>query len=146
MIPIAVPVLSGNEARYLQDCVTTGFVSSVGPFVGRFEIMVAKATDASAAFAVASGTAGLHLALVAASVQPGDLVIVPAYTFIATAAAVAHCGATPWVFDIAPDTWTLDPALVAKILRAETRRETVPACIAQPAGELPRSCRCMLSA
>lgn len=133
MIPLAIPDLAGNESRYLQECVTSGFVSSVGPFVGRFEAMVAEATGAKDAFSTASGTAGLHLALVAAGVQPGDLVIVPAYTFIATANAVAHCGATPWIFDVTANTWALDPALVAKTLLTETRREN-GACVHQATG------------
>ena len=122
MIPLAEPDLSGNEARYLQECVTTGFVSSVGPFVGRFEQMVAEAAGARAAFATASGTAGLHLALAAVGVKADDLVIVPSFTFIATANAVAHCGATPWIVDVSSETWTLDTGLVARALVAETRR------------------------
>ena len=123
MIPLAEPDLSGNEARYLQECVTTGFVSSIGPFVGRFEQTVAEAMGARAAVATASGTVGLHLALTAVGVRPGDLVIVPSFTFIATANAVAHCGASPWIFDISLETWTLDADLVARTLAAETRRE-----------------------
>ena len=122
MIPLAEPDLSGNEARYLQECVTTGFVSSVGPFVGRFEQMVAEAAGARAAFATASGTVGLHLALAAVGVKADDLVIVPSFTFIATANAVAHCGATPWIVDVSSETWTLDTGLVARTLVAETRR------------------------
>ncbi len=123
MIPLVEPDLSGNEARYLQECVTTGFVSSIGPFVGRFEAMVAKALGACEAVATASGTVGLHLALTAVGVKAGDLVIVPSFTFIATANAVAHCGASPWLFDVSPETWTLNADLVARILAAETRRE-----------------------
>ena len=122
MIPLAEPDLSGNEARYLQECVTSGYVSSIGPFVGRFEAMVAAALGAREAVATASGTVGLHLALTACGVHPGDLGIVPSFTFIATANAVAHCGASPWIFDISPATWTLDAALVARTLAAETRR------------------------
>lgn len=133
MIPLAIPVLSGNEARYLQDCVTTGFVSSVGPFVSRFEAMIAESTGAASAFATSSGTVGLHLALTAAGVRPGDLVIAPSYTFIASANAVAHCGASPWIVDIAADTWTLDPTLVATALQTETRREN-GACIHRATG------------
>jgi dTDP-4-amino-4,6-dideoxygalactose transaminase len=133
VIPLAEPDLSGNEARYLQECVTTGFVSSVGPFVGRFEEMVARAAGAREAVATASGTVGLHLALVAAGVKPGDLVIIPSFTFIATANAVAHCGASPWIFDISPESWTIDPALVARTLAAETRREN-GACVHRASG------------
>ena len=93
MIPLAVPNLSGNEAKYLQECIDSGFVSSVGPFVSRFEQMIAQAAGSPYAVATASGTAGLHVALVALGVKPGDLVILPSLTFIATANAVSYCGA-----------------------------------------------------
>lgn len=124
MIPLAVPNLSGKEAAYLQECIESGFVSSVGPFVDRFERIVAEASGAREAVAVASGTVGLHLALIVAGVKPGDLVIVPSFTFIASANAIFHCGATPWVFDIAPDTWLLDVDLVARTLEAETELQS----------------------
>ncbi len=133
MIPLAEPDLSGNEARYLQDCVTSGFVSSVGPFVERFEGLVAEAAGARQAVATASGTVGLHLALVAAGVKPGDLVIVPSFTFIASANAVSHCGASPWLFDIDPETWTLDAGLVARALEADTDRKA-GACVHRATG------------
>lgn len=122
MIPLAIPNLAGNEARYLQDCVTTGFVSSVGPFVRRFEEMVAAATDAADAVAVSSGTVGLHLALVCAGVRHNDLVVLPALTFIASANAIAHCGATPWLMDVTSESWTFDPDLLDRTLAAETER------------------------
>ena len=86
MIPIAVPNLAGNEARYLQECVDSNYVSSVGPFVDRFEEMVAAASGAPHAVATSSGTTGLHVALTALGVQRDDLVILPSLTFIASAA------------------------------------------------------------
>lgn len=133
MIPLAEPDLSGNEARYLQDCVTSGFVSSVGPFVEKFEGLVAAAAGTSEVFATASGTVGLHLALIAAGVKPGDLVIIPSFTFIASANAVAHCGASPWIFDVDPQTWTIDADLVVRMLNTETGRKN-GACIHRPTG------------
>jgi len=120
MIPLAVPNLAGNEARYLQECIASTYVSSVGPFVSRFEAMVAAATDASEAVAVANGTVGLHLALTCAGVARDDLVILPALTFIASANAIAHCGALPWLFDVTPESWTLDPAALERALATET--------------------------
>jgi len=120
MIPLAVPNLSGNEARYLQECVDSTFVSSVGPFVGRLENMVAEAAGVSDCVATASGTAGLHAALLSVGVGPGDLVVVPSYTFIASANAVAHCGAEPWLMDVDHDSWTLDADLLEKTLSADT--------------------------
>ncbi|MFD2235491.1 DegT/DnrJ/EryC1/StrS family aminotransferase [Phaeospirillum tilakii] len=120
MIPLCVPDLSGNEARYLAECVETTFVSSVGPFVNRFETMIAYATGAGQAVATSAGTTALHLALVTLGVEPGDLVIVPSFTFIASANAIAHAGAVPWLADIAVDSWTLDPLVLERMLDEET--------------------------
>lgn len=119
LIPLAVPNLSGNEAKYLQECIDSGFVSSVGPFVSRFEQRIAQAAGSPYAVATASGTAGLHVALVALGVKPGDLVVVPSLTFIATANAVSYCGARPWLVDCDPDTWNLDCGLLEQILTEE---------------------------
>ena len=123
MIPLAVPNISGNEGLYLQECVRSNFVSSVGPFVGRLETMCAEAAGADHAVATSSGTTGLHLALTAVGVKPHDLVIAPAFTFIASANAISHCTASPWLFDINPDDWTLDPDLVRAELRAHAQRK-----------------------
>lgn len=122
-IPLCVPDLSGREAEYLRQCIESTLVSSVGPFVGRFESMVAAAAGAPAAAATSSGTAGLHVALVAMGVRRDDLVILPTYTFIASANAISHAGATPWLLDIDPSSWTLAPELLRRQLERETRRE-----------------------
>ncbi len=113
MIPLAVPDLTGNEANYLAECVRSTFVSSVGAFVGRFEAGLAERAGAAGAVASCSGTTALHLMLHVAGVKPGDLVVLPTLTFIASANAIAHCGATPWLFDVDPASWTLDAAAVA---------------------------------
>lgn len=123
MIPLAIPDLSGNEAAYLMECVRTNFVSSVGPFVTRLEQMTADATGARACAATSSGTTGLHAALMTVGVGPGDLVLLPSFTFIASANAVAHCHATPWFVDISPDSWCMSPLQLAGLLSDETRRE-----------------------
>lgn len=112
MIPLAVPNLVGNEKKYLDNCIDSTFVSSVGEYVTRFEGMVAKATGSYYAVATNSGTAGLHAALTAMGVKYGDLVIIPTFTFIASANAVAHCGAIPWCMDISPSDWCLNPGTV----------------------------------
>ena len=119
MIPLAIPDVSGNEAAYLQECIESTFVSSVGPFVGRFETMVAEASGAPGAVAVSAGTTGLHLALHALGVRPGDLVALPSLTFIASANAIAHCGAMPWLFDVDPGAWTIDVGQLASVLRRD---------------------------
>jgi dTDP-4-amino-4,6-dideoxygalactose transaminase len=122
MIPLLTPDLRGNEEAYVVDCVRSNFVSSAGPYVKRFEDLVAKASGSPRAVATSSGTCALHLALLVAGVEPDDLVIVPSLTFIATANAVSHCGATPWLLEVDAETWNLDPSLVARTLAAETRR------------------------
>ncbi|MBF0353791.1 MAG: DegT/DnrJ/EryC1/StrS family aminotransferase [Alphaproteobacteria bacterium] len=122
MIPLSTPDLSGNEARYLQQCIEDGFVSTAGAFVPRIEEMVALHSGARQAVATASGTCALHVGLVALGVKPDDLVILPSYTFIASANAISHAGAIPWLFDISADSWTLDPKLLAAKLESETRR------------------------
>ena len=97
-------------------------ISSVGPFVDRFEEMLTGATGARAAVATASGTAGLHAALVAAGVGRNDLVLLPSFTFIASANAVAQCGAYPWLLDIDAASWTLSPRAVEEALESQARR------------------------
>ncbi|MEP9370669.1 aminotransferase class I/II-fold pyridoxal phosphate-dependent enzyme [Mesorhizobium sp. KR1-2] len=120
MIPLCVPNISGNEAKYLAECVETSFVSSIGPFVTRFEDMVAAAAGTRGAVATSAGTTALHAALIAVGVRPGDLVICPSLTFIASANAISHCGATPWLFDVDAESWTLDPKLLARELAEST--------------------------
>lgn len=119
MIPLSVPNLCGNEKKYLCECIDTTYVSSVGEFVERFEQMVARATGSACAVATSSGTTGLHVALTAAGVRSGDLVIIPSFTFIASANAVRHCGADAWLMDISDCDWCLDPMLVRKEIARE---------------------------
>ena len=119
-IPLNIPNLSGNEAKYLQDCVETNFVSSSGRFVSKLEEMVAQISGCPDIVATSAGTTALHLALVTLGVKPGDLVIVPSLTFIASANAISHAGAQPWIFDIEPENWCLDPAFLKATLEDET--------------------------
>ena len=121
MLQLSSPDLSGNESRYLQECITSTFVSSAGPFVSRFEEMVAEASGTATSVAVTSGTCGLHAALTAIGVCPGDLVVLPSYTFIASANAISHCGASPWLLDIDPKTWTLKTTQLKDVLATETK-------------------------
>lgn len=122
MIPLIIPNLSGNEATYLQECIHSNYVSSVGPFVNRFEEMVGNAAGESIAVATSSGTAGLHIALVAAGVLRDDLVILPSFTFIASANAISHAGAIPWLLDIEEQSWTLDPLILQQCLKEQTKQ------------------------
>jgi perosamine synthetase len=120
-VPVAEPLLDGNEAEYLLECVRSGWISSQGPFVHAFEQAVAGFHDASFALATSSGTTALHLALVSLGVGAGDEVIVPDLTFAATASAVVHAGATPVLVDVDPTTWTLDPESISAALTGRTR-------------------------
>ena len=123
MIPIAVPNLAGNEGAYLAQCVAENFVSSVGAFVTRFEQMVAEAAGAPDAVATASGTTALHTALATLGVGHGDLVILPAMTFIGSANAINQAGARPWLIDVSRESWTLDPQRLEAALAGKTRRD-----------------------
>ena len=110
------PSFGGNEWLYAKECLDTGWVSSVGKFVDRFEHDLAEFTGAAHAIAVVNGTAALHVCLMLAGVGRGDEVLVPAMTFIATANAVSYCGAVPHFVEIAEDTLGVDPAALAAYL------------------------------
>jgi perosamine synthetase len=115
-IPLCVPHLGGNEWQYLKECLDTNWVSSAGPFVTRFETMMADYVGAKYAVATTSGTAALHVALLVAGVQPEDEVVVPTLTFIATVNAIRYVGAWPVFIDAEPDYWQMDPLLLAEFL------------------------------
>ena len=123
MIPLAVPNLTGREAEYLQECIESTFVSSVGPFVTKFEEVVVECSGSKFCVATSAGTTGLHVALEAIGVSRNDLVILPSFTFIASANAIAYCGASPWLFDVSEESWTLDPAMLARHLASETEQK-----------------------
>ncbi|HEX7830408.1 MAG TPA: DegT/DnrJ/EryC1/StrS family aminotransferase [Thermoanaerobaculia bacterium] len=120
-IPVASPSLTGNEKAYVLDCLESGNISSIGAYVGRFEREFADYCGVRHAVACSNGTAALHLALLAFDVKPGDEIIVPTVTFVATANAVTYCGATPVFVDSEPSTWCLDPADVEAKITPRTR-------------------------
>lgn len=123
MIPLAVPNLNGNERKYLNQCIDTTFISSVGEFVNKIEELTAQACGTKYAVAMSSGTTALHLSLIGTRVSRDDIVIIPNFTFIATANAVSHCGAVPWVMDISPDSWTLDVSQLESELSLYTEKK-----------------------
>jgi len=144
-IPLAVPDLRGNEVAYLVRCVEDNWVSSAGPFVTEMERRVAEITGAAHGVATVNGTAGLHLALRAAGVGPGDRVVVPDWTFGATANAIFHAGAEPYFADITEESWTLDSVAVRHILeRPENRVRAVIAvhALGHPAEMDPLGAAC----
>lgn len=123
VIPNAVPRLAGREWEYVKECLDTNWVSSAGPFVDRFEQEIAAYVGVPHAVSTVNGTAALHVALKVAGVEPGDEVLVPAMTFIATANAIAYCGAHPVFLDAEPVAWGLDPDKLADFLDRECVRK-----------------------
>src|SRR5579885_76937 len=119
VIPLSAPEIRGNEWRYVKECLDTGWVSSAGAFVDRFERETARKLGAEHAVACQSGTAALHVALEVAGIGPGDEVLVPTLTFIAPANAVCYVGATPLLVDVDPDHWGIDLDLVETFLRKD---------------------------
>lgn len=109
IIGLHEPFFEGREWKYVKECLDTGWVSSVGKFVDRFEKKLAEYTGVKGAIAVVNGTCALHLALKLAGVKTGDEVIVPTLTFVATANAVSFTGATPHFVDSEESTLGLDP-------------------------------------
>jgi len=120
-IPIAEPLLKGNELKYLTDCINTGWVSSAGKYVKKFEEGFSAYIGCKNGVAVHTGTAALHLALAALGIGKGDEVIIPCLTFAATANAVLYTGARPIFVDVDTDTWNIDPNLLEKALSAKTK-------------------------
>jgi perosamine synthetase len=108
-IPLHAPQFFGNERQYLEECISSGFVSSVGHYVDRFERELAAFVGARRAIAVVNGTAALQVALQLAGVEAGDEVLIPSLTFVATANALHYLGATPHFVDSSPTNLGLDP-------------------------------------
>ncbi|MFN0124146.1 MAG: DegT/DnrJ/EryC1/StrS family aminotransferase [Blastocatellia bacterium] len=120
-IPVADTRLDGNEMEYLRQCVESNWISSIGPFVGRFEQQFAAAVGCEHGVACANGTVALHLTLAALGIGPGDEVILPAFTMIAVANAVSYTGATPVLVDVDPETWNINPELIEAVITPRTR-------------------------
>ena len=123
MIPLSVPHIFGNEAKYVQECIETGWVSSAGAYVTKFEEVLAEYTGAKYAVACMNGTAGLHLSLRLMNVKRDDLIICPNITFIATLNAVTYACARPLLVDVDPKTWQMDMDLLEAKLESETYHE-----------------------
>ena len=121
MIHIASPDLSGNEKLYVNECLDSTWISSAGRFIGDFEQAFADACGTKHAVATNNGTTALHLILAALNIGPGDEVIVPVLTYIATANAVRYCGAEPVFVDVEPDTMNMDPSLFEAAITPRTR-------------------------
>jgi len=120
-IPVAEPEFGETELRYVTDCVTSGWISSLGPYVNRFETLLAHFCGVKHAIAVANGTVALHLGLVAARIGKGDEVIVPDMTFVATGNVVHHAGATPVLVDVDAATWNISPRAIEAAITRRTK-------------------------
>jgi|ERR1017187_1871299 perosamine synthetase len=119
-IPVAAPDLSGSEEHNVLEALRSTWISSTGAFINRFESEFAELCDTKGALAVCNGTVALHLALLGLDVRPGDEVLVPSLTYIATANAVRYVGAEPVFVDVDAETWCIDP----KLLEASITRRT----------------------
>ena len=132
------PSFSGNESRYVQECIDSTFVSSVGKFVDRFEKEIADYTGSKYAVALVNGTAALLLALLLAGVESGDEVLIPALTFVATANAVSYCNATPHFVDSEAVTLGVDAAKLRDYLVSHTEQRTGQ-CVNRTTGQVIRA-------
>ncbi len=124
-IDISIPCLRGNELKNLKECIETNFVSSIGPFIDKFERNISKiiSDNGIKSVATSSGTTALELGLISYGVMPNDLVMIPSYTFIATANAISHIGASPWLINVDKNFLTLDPIALQKELKENTYKK-----------------------
>jgi perosamine synthetase len=121
IIPVASADLSGREEEYAVDAIRSSWISSTGPYINKFEEEFARLCAATSAIGVCNGTVALHLALLTLDVRPGDEVIVPSLTYIATANAVRYVGAEPIFVDVDPLTWCLDPSRIEAAITRRTK-------------------------
>ncbi len=138
-IPLHPPVFRGNEKKYLNDCIDTTFVSSIGKYVDKFEEMCSEYTGAKYAIAAVNGTAALHIALVLSDVDSSCEVITQPLTFIATTNAIAYTGASPIFVDVDLDTMGMSPESLKSFLKTNT--EVVNGkCINKSSGKVIKAC------
>jgi perosamine synthetase len=121
MIPVNQPLLDGNEKKYLQECIDTGWISSEGPFVQRFESEFADRVGRRHGVAVCNGTAAIDAAVDALGIGPGDEVILPTFTIISCVAQIVHAGATPVLIDSDPATWNMDVGRIEARITSRTK-------------------------
>jgi len=132
-IPVSAPALVGNEKAYVMDCLETSWISSNGKYIELFETAFAGFSGTRHALSCCNGTVALHLALLALGVQPGDEVLVPTLTYVATANAVAYCGARPVLIDSEAESWNMDPERLEEAITARTRGIVVVHLYGHPA-------------
>ena len=123
MTLLSGPNISGNEWKYVKDCLDTAWVSSVGQYVNKFEEMMAEFTGCKYAIATSSGTTALHISLILAGVKANDYVIVPNITFVASLNSISYTGAAPILMDVDANTWQMDMNLLEDFLERKTTFE-----------------------
>ncbi len=138
-IPLHEPKFFGNEKKYLNECIDSTFVSSVGKYVGIFEKKIAEYTGAKYAVATSNGTSALHIALLLANVEEGDEVITQPLTFIATCSAIKYCGGQPIFVDVDKDTMGLSPSSLISFLKNNTTIKNQQ-CINDSTGKVIKAC------
>ena len=121
MIPVNRPLFAGNEKKYLNECIESGWISSEGPFVKRLENDFARFMGCAHGIAVANGSVAIDVALAALRIGSGDEVILPSFTIISCAAAIVRAGAIPVVVDCESDTWNLDVSLIEAKITQRTK-------------------------
>jgi len=121
MIPVNEPVLDGNEKKYVLDCLDTNWISSQGKYIKQLEDEFAKFLGVNHAVATTSGTSALHLAVASLNLKKGDEVIMPSFTMIAPALAVAYTGAKPVFVDAEPKSWTIDVSKIEEKITKKTK-------------------------
>ncbi len=120
-IPFAKPSFKGNELKYVTECITTGWISSIGSYVLEFEKVIASFHGVKHGIATSSGTTALHLALAALDIKESNEVIVPDITFIATANVVKYCNALPKLVDVNINDWNIDVSILEKSINENTK-------------------------
>ena len=138
-IPLHEPRFIGNEKKYLNECIDSTFVSSVGKFVDRFEIDVAKYTGAKYAVATSNGTSALHISLIISGVEAGDEVITQPLTFVATCNAISYCNAKPIFIDVDKDTMGMSPDALEVFLKANAIVKNHQ-CVNKSTGNIIKAC------
>jgi perosamine synthetase len=123
LIPLCAPEIRGNEWKYVKDCLDTGWVSSVGSYVNRFEEMMADYTGSKHAIATVNGTSALHISMLVSGVKAGDEVLISDLTFIAPANAIRYIGAFPVFIDAEPEHMQMDVGVLRKFLKENCRTE-----------------------
>ncbi len=121
MIPVNEPLLDGNEKKYLLECIETGWISSEGPFVSRFESLFAARVGRRHGIAVCNGTAAIDAAVEALGIGPGDEVIMPAFTIISCISQIVRAGAKPVLVDTDPRTWNMDVSQIEARITSRTK-------------------------